>query len=474
LHLQLAILALKKNTSSGLPVIIVENISKSYSFDPILSDASKLGGKKDKDRIKALEDISFTLCKGEILGVIGNNGSGKSTLLKLISGISKPTSGKIITYGRVASILEIGTGFHPDLSGKDNIFLSGAILGMSNESLKSIYHDIVKFSGLEDFIDLPVKKYSSGMYMRLAFSVVAHVNADIVLLDEVFSVGDANFIRKSEKKIREMLVSNRTIIIASHDLNSISKIASSLMVLKNGTQQYFGGLEEGLNTYIESTIFQTESGEPKEQVLQVENVNKAGVIEDKSKDELTFGNDTEPDVLMEEGQSFQISDTISNIRYISKKKTNLRLASNTFVINSVSILNAVAEHVSNEQKIDLSFNISVLNDNTHQMSLVLSHNLQSAVLTSTPNPQNEASQQLKITGNHQITFSLPCELLNAGVYTIGLYVVDSKGQEVDKAEDLYYFKVVLSEAFRKRWNFRGHFPGPLVSQFKWIVSAKQE
>jgi lipopolysaccharide transport system ATP-binding protein len=449
---------LKKNTESE-PILIVENISKGYSYDPILSDASKLGGKKNKDEIKALENISFTLCKGEILGVIGNNGSGKSTLLKLISGISNPTSGKITTYGRVASILEIGTGFHPDLSGKDNVFLSGAILGMSNKNLKSVYNDIVTFSGLEDFINLPIKKYSSGMYMRLAFSVVAHVNADIVLLDEVFSVGDASFIRKSEKKIRELLASNRTIIIASHDLNSISKIASSLMVLKNGKQQYFGGLEEGLNSYIESSIFQTESVKPKEQGPPVENV-----------DEPRVSNDTEPDALME-NSAFRISDVISNIRYASSKKMNLGLVSNTFVINSVSILNANAEKVSNEQGIDLRFDISVLGDNDYQLALVLLHNLQNAVFTSTPDPQNEASQLLKTTGNHQVVFSLPPELLNSGVYTIGLYVVDSEGREADKAEEFFHFKVVLSEAFRKKLNFRGHFPGPLVSQFSWSVAT---
>jgi ABC-type polysaccharide/polyol phosphate transport system ATPase subunit len=462
-------LALKKNTRSK-PVLVVENISKRYSYGPILSDASKLGGKKSQDTITALENISFTLCRGEILGVIGNNGSGKSTLLKLISGISNPTSGKVVTYGRVASILEIGTGFHPDLSGKDNVFLSGAILGMSNKDLRSVYNDIVQFSGLEDFINLPIKKYSSGMYMRLAFSVVAHVNADIVLLDEVFSVGDASFIRKSERKIRELIVSNRTIIIASHDLNSISKIASSLMVLKNGTQQYFGGIEEGLNTYIESSIFQTETVTSKEPKPAVE----ATIIEESHKniiiDEPRVGQDTGPDVLMEDS-GFQISDSISNIRYATSKKISLQLASNTFTINSVSILNADAEEVTNEQPIDLCFDVSVLSNNNYQLALALSHNLQSAVLTSTAGPQNEARRILKTTGNHQIKFSLPPELLNSGVYAIGLYVVDSEGREADKAEDLYYFKVVLSESFRNKMNFRGHFPGPLVSQFSWSVAT---
>ena len=460
---------MKKNTSSK-PVLIVENVSKSYSYDPILSDASKLGGKKNGDRIKALENISFTLCKGEILGVIGNNGSGKSTLLKLVSGISNPTSGKITTYGRVASILEIGTGFHPDLSGKDNVFLSGAILGMSNKNLKSVYNDIVKFSGLEDFINLPVKKYSSGMYMRLAFSVVAHVNADIVLLDEVFSVGDASFIRKSEKKIRELLASNRTIIIASHDLNSISKIASSLMVLKNGKQQYFGGLEEGLNAYIESTIFQIEPLNSGNQKSSVEDSIKESISDSENKDAPSVGHQTEPKVRMEEDRAFRISDAMSNIRYASSKKMNLDLASNTFVINSVSILNANAENVSNEQGIDLRFVISVISDNDYQFALVLLHNLQSAVFTSTPDPQNEASQLLKTTGNHKVMFSLPPELLNSGVYTIGLFVIDPEGNEVDKAEDVFYFKVVFSESFRTRMNFRGHFPGPLVSQFKWGIT----
>ena len=464
---------LEKKTTSE-PTLIVENISKRYSYDPILTNSSKLGGGKSQDKIKAIDSVSFSLCKGEILGVIGDNGSGKSTLLKLISGISNPTSGKITTHGRVASILEVGTGFHPDLSGKDNIFLSGAILGMSNESLKVVYADILKFSGLEDFIDLPVKKYSSGMYMRLAFSVVAHVNADIILLDEVFSVGDANFIRKSEKKIRELLVSDRTIIIAGHDLSSISKIASTLMVLKNGKIQYYGALEEGLNSYIESTIFQIDKGYPDEaeRKLPVKKAVKVESIEYENKDQPRIYNhsDSETDTPIANSNA-SVIDSLWDIRYESSKKMDLRVASNTYNLNAISIVGAIAESVSNEQRINLFFDISVLSHNDYQLSLVISHNLQNAVLTSTPDPKSEVSQLLKVKGDLQFTFSLPPELLNSGVYSVSLYVIDTNGKEVGKAESMFHFKVVLSESFRKKIHFYGHFPGPLVSSFSWQTAS---
>lgn len=454
------------------PVVVVESLSKSYTYDSVLSDASKLGGEQKGDWITALENISFSLKKGEVLGLIGNNGSGKSTLLKLISGISKPTSGTITTRGIIASILEVGTGFHPELSGKDNVFLSGAILGMDTASLKEVYTDIIEFSGLQDFIDVPVKKYSSGMYMRLAFSVVAHVNADIVLLDEVFSVGDAGFIRKSEKKLRELIDSNRTIIMASHDLNSISKIATSLLVLKNGRQEYFGGLEQGLTEYVEAAIFQTSEAEQDRDNSLLKNET---LSESKQLDP-----EPEPRIIHDENPSRQDnsinaghSDTrkLSDVRYESPKVVSRKLAADTFTLNSTSILNTQPYEVFNDQSIELCFDFTVHRDNNYQFAIVLSYNLQTAVLTSTPDSDSQASKLLKNAGSCQVVFSLPPCLLNSGVYSVGVYIIDVHGKEADKAEGVFYFKVVFSDRFRKKINLAGHFPGPLVSAFSWSVTS---
>lgn len=449
-------------------VIVVKSLSKSYTYDSVLSDASKLGAEQKGDWITALENISFSLKKGEVLGLIGNNGSGKSTLLKLISGISKPTSGTITTRGRIASILEVGTGFHPELSGKDNVFLSGAILGMDTASLKEVYTDIIEFSGLQGFIDVPVKKYSSGMYMRLAFSVVAHVNADIVLLDEVFSVGDAGFIRKSEKKLRELIGTNRTIIMASHDLNAISKIATSLLVLKNGRQEYFGGLEQGLTEYVEAAIFQTSEAEQDRDNSLLKNET---LSESKQLDP-----EPEPRIIRDENPSTEDnsinaghSDTskLSDVCYESPTVVSRKLAAGTFTLNSTSILNAQPNEVFNDQSIELCFDFTVHHDNDFQFAIVLSYNLQNAVLTSTPDANSATSKLLKTTGDCNVVFSLPPCLLNSGVYSVGVYLSDVDGKEVDKADDIFHFKVVFSEAFKTNVHLGGHFPGPLCTTMFW-------
>jgi lipopolysaccharide transport system ATP-binding protein len=185
--------------------------------------------------IWALNNISFELKKGEALGVIGSNGSGKSTLLKALSRIIKPTSGKIEIDGRIAAILDIGTGFHPDLSGKENIFLSGMLIGMTRQEVAARYEEIVEFSGIENFIDVPVKFYSSGMYIRLAFSIVAFLDSDIMIFDEVISVGDAAFTIKCKNKIDDLIRTGHTLIIASHNMNDMMNYCANTIHLEKGS-----------------------------------------------------------------------------------------------------------------------------------------------------------------------------------------------------------------------------------------------
>lgn len=203
--------------------------------------------------IWSLKDVTFDVKRGEIIGIIGSNGAGKSTLLKLISGITEPTEGRIDIYGRIGSLLEVGTGFHPELTGRENIFLNGAILGMKKREIEKKYAEIVDFSGVEDFIDTPIKFYSSGMRVRLGFSVAAHLDPDILLLDEVLAVGDARFQQKCLGKLDEVAVSEgRTIIFVSHDMSAILSLCERVVLLENGQVKTIGQAEQVVDQYLQS------------------------------------------------------------------------------------------------------------------------------------------------------------------------------------------------------------------------------
>ncbi|MCP4176856.1 MAG: ABC transporter ATP-binding protein [bacterium] len=188
----------------------------------------------DLEEFWALKDINFEIKQGDKVGIIGRNGAGKSTLLKILSRITEPTTGKITLNGRVASLLEVGTGFHPELSGRENIYLNGAVLGMSRIEIKKKFDEIVDFSGVEKFLDTPVKRYSSGMYVRLAFSVAAHLEPEILLVDEVLAVGDAEFQKKCLGKMEDVSKEGRTIIFVSHNMNAIMSLCTRSLLLNNG------------------------------------------------------------------------------------------------------------------------------------------------------------------------------------------------------------------------------------------------
>ena len=187
---------------------------------------------KSTEEFWALKDVSFEVNQGDRIGIIGRNGAGKSTLLKIISQITEPTEGRITIDGRVASLLEVGTGFHPELTGRENIFLNGSILGMSKKEIESKFDEIVAFSEVEKFLDTPVKRYSSGMYVRLAFSVAAHLEPDILIVDEVLAVGDAAFQKKCLGKMEEVSGHVRTIIFVSHNMGAISQLCNRAILLK--------------------------------------------------------------------------------------------------------------------------------------------------------------------------------------------------------------------------------------------------
>jgi len=209
--------------------------------------------KPARETLLALDDVSFSIPWGERVGIIGKNGAGKSTLLKILSRIVTPTAGRVTLKGRVASLLEVGTGFHPELTGRENIFLNGAVLGMSRDEIRNKFDDIVAFAEIERFLDTPVKRYSSGMYVRLAFSVVAHLEADILLVDEVLAVGDAAFQKKSLGRMREVGGEGRTVLFVSHNMDAVQRLCNRGILLAKGKQVATGTIDNVVRTYLEAS-----------------------------------------------------------------------------------------------------------------------------------------------------------------------------------------------------------------------------
>jgi lipopolysaccharide transport system ATP-binding protein len=201
----------------------------------------------------ALNDVTFDVKQGEVLGIIGRNGAGKSTLLKILSRITRPTTGYAEIRGRVGSLLEVGTGFHPELTGRENIFLNGAILGMTRRDIQRQFDEIVAFAEVEQFLDTPVKRYSSGMYMRLAFAVAAHLNPEILVIDEVLAVGDAEFQKKSLGKMSEVAKSGRTVLFVSHNMAAVEQLCNRAMLLRDGKVKFAGSLRETIGAYLGET-----------------------------------------------------------------------------------------------------------------------------------------------------------------------------------------------------------------------------
>lgn len=207
--------------------------------------------KLEVEEYKVLENINFDIEKGETIGIIGQNGAGKSTTLKLIAKILYPDTGEIEVKGKISSLIEVGAGFHPDLSGRENVYLYASIIGVSKKEVDERYDDIVKFAEIEEFMDSPVKNYSSGMYMRLAFSVSVHVDPEILLIDEVLAVGDANFQEKCINKIQEFKKKGKTIVFVSHDMNAIKLICDRVFFIHKGGKMVQGTTDEMIKLYNE-------------------------------------------------------------------------------------------------------------------------------------------------------------------------------------------------------------------------------
>lgn len=319
-------------------IINVEAISKVYEIgkklDPSFRSAITNIFKKNSNTkpFKALEDISFKLRQGEILGIIGKNGAGKSTLLKVLSKITSPTKGRIEITGRVASLLEVGTGFHPELTGRENIFLNGTILGMTKKEVSEKLDEIVAFSGISEFIDTPVKRYSSGMYVRLAFAVAAHLEPEILIIDEVLAVGDYEFQKKCLGKMEEVANSGRTVIFVSHNLAAVRNLCTRTIVLNGGKITFDGAVDMAINNY------QSRTKDINSEISLIENPNieRKDAIRDISFREIKYTNQP-----YKYGEKIIFEITLES--YQNKRFENLEIASSINDKNENCII-----HISNK------------------------------------------------------------------------------------------------------------------------------
>ncbi|WP_226063798.1 ABC transporter ATP-binding protein [Kaistella polysaccharea] len=378
--------------------------------DPYL----KIGEDNDRatkgvsDYVWSLRDINFEIEQGDAVGIIGRNGAGKSTLLKLLSKVTKPTTGKIYTNGRIASLLEVGTGFHPEMTGRENIYLNGAILGMTRREIKRKFDEIVDFSGVERYIDTPVKRYSSGMYVRLAFAVAAHLESEILIVDEVLAVGDADFQRKCLGKMNTVSKGEgRTVLFVSHNLAAVKTLCRSGLVLKNGNMVFNGEINDSLLHYSGDSVIPSMS--------------------------VTFDLENElyntPKVALQE------------IKIVNKNGFNLTLIEQEteFFIQTSCLVK------SHEATIHLSFVFK----NAENLTMFTATN---------------AHMPLHI-GQNIIRFKIPASFLNVDIYSLDLYVIADRLTTLIFVEDVLSFTIL--ERKRNIGDWMGREPGFITTNFEW-------
>lgn len=250
-----------ENLAVSRPAVIVDAVTKQFSLKHTHSLKETFIAWTKRKQLKsdftALSGLSFVVPEGESVAIMGYNGSGKSTLLKLMSGVLRPDEGSVLTRGHVAGLIEVGAGFHPDLTGRENVYLNAAILGMREPEIDAVFEDIVEFAEIREFLDQEVKHYSSGMFMRLAFSVAIHVQLDILLVDEILSVGDAPFREKCRVRFEEMIAERKTMVVVSHDMEMVRQLCSRGIVIKRGKLRFDGPIEEAV-AYLESDAYQSD------------------------------------------------------------------------------------------------------------------------------------------------------------------------------------------------------------------------
>ena len=412
-------------------VIKAENISKQYRLglvgtgtikddmkrwwykmrgaeDPFLKigEANDRSSKGESDYVWSLKDINFEINQGDSVGIIGRNGAGKSTLLKILSQVTQPTTGKIYTKGRIASLLEVGTGFHPELTGRENIFLNGAILGMRKHEIARKLDEIIAFSGVERYIDTPVKRYSSGMYVRLAFAVAAHLESEILIVDEVLAVGDADFQKKCLGKMNDVSKGEgRTVLFVSHNMAAVKSLCSKGIVLENGCVIHQGDADYCVSRYLSGNS----------DSLNYKN----------------FGIDYDFDSL--------------KLNEISIRPKGL---------SSDEVLNEYQE-IELELKIDIKKNTDKL-----KVTFVLKNESGEALFAFS----NEGFASLT-NGLNQLVCVFPKGYLNIGSYFLDIYIIENSKITLYKEPDVFNF--IVQEGPRPLGGWMGKEPGFIKPTFNW-------
>ncbi|HOU98265.1 MAG TPA: ABC transporter ATP-binding protein [Bacteroidales bacterium] len=399
------------------PIIEVEGLTKVFKLgsthdsyltlrDTIRQWFHPANHNDEKRYVKALDNVSFSVHPGEKIGVIGKNGAGKSTLLKILSRITPPTGGRAILRGKVASLLEVGTGFHGELTGRENIFLNGAILGMKRNEIKKKLDEIVYFSGVERFLDTPLKHYSSGMQVRLAFAVAANLDSEILLVDEVLAVGDAEFQKKSLGKMDEISNSGRTIFFVSHNMTAIKSLCNSSVVLNQGKIEYVGKTEDAISFYI---------NEKTENYNQIKRTDPYGHCYFKS---------------------------------IYVKAKNKKLEEPIELNDSIEITTEIEIYQIPSEKFHITYSINnALNDTL----FTVTHWTQKIPLKK---------------GNNKVTCIIPENFLNIGTYTLNLYLISNFETLFSFPSIL---KFIINEGKEDLGNWFGKEPGYILTSFNWNI-----
>jgi lipopolysaccharide transport system ATP-binding protein len=398
--------------------IKVSDLSKTYFLgkqkeESLASSLSEIFTfkKNAKDSFSALTDLNFEINQGEVLGIIGRNGAGKSTLLKILSQITKPSNGSIVINGRIASLLEVGTGFHPELSGRENIYLNGTILGMTRKEVKAKFDEIVAFSGVEKFIDTPVKHYSSGMYVRLAFAVAAHLEPEILIIDEVLAVGDADFQKKCLGKMKEVAGDGRTVIFVSHNMEAVKSLCSRALFLEKGRIIKDATPKEVIDFYM-----QRQSGSLLSQHYEYNDAPGNEFVKLKSVSITPIREDLKRLITVKSALQlkFEYWNEQDNIA------TNLSL--HLFAATGECVFNIVTQ-----------LPVPVLNKGLHTAECLI-----------------------------------PGELLNTGVFSISIMVVKDTSVQLFNFEDILTFEV---EEERENTNWHGRFPGFVRPKIDFKISV---
>ncbi len=377
----------------------------------LLSAPGSLLSSTPHDTIWALKNVSFEVKKGEVVGIIGRNGAGKSTLLKVLSKITEPTEGRVELKGRVGSLLEVGTGFHPELTGHENIYLYGAILGMNRWEVTRKFDEIVAFAELEKFVDTPVKRYSSGMYMRLAFSVAAHLETEVMLVDEVLAVGDVSFQKKCIGKMSDISKQGRTVLFVSHNMNAISILCQHGMLLESGQLIYTGETNDAVQTYFQSITPSSNIGE---------------VI-------LDTGLGGDPLSI----HSITLKDQNGNSQGSFPRSSNLEIE--------------ISGTVSDENR-DLIIAIDV--KSIEDVLLFRTHSFE----------QKESFRILKKSGPFKLRCILPRNLFPASTYRIGVLTAIAKKEVINEVYPLLQFEIYQDKLLGGKF-FR--VPGLLSPKCRW-------